>query len=310
MTRLMAAALAAVLTAGATQGEPPVQDRPPGRLLVDAVFLGKDGAPVTDLRRDEVEVWISGYRAPIERFIAITPETDERSGRVIVLVLDDVTMPLVLVERAKEAARRFVTRLSPLDRLSIVTLSGTTFEGTAGPAQLLRSIDSFNVTLTGVTPVDVLGARVLTTLTSIAHRLGAAADRRRTIVAIGSAWLFDTPLPPPGAGRDLRPEWIEAMRAMADVNANLYLIEPAGVGMAPAYAGSGGFTREAGGRAFVNTNDFDGAVDRIMREANSYYLLDVRDPPIQRKADLRELDVRVLRRGLTARARKAVPGGR
>jgi hypothetical protein len=31
---------------------------------------------------------------------------------------------------------------------------------------------------------------------------------------------------------------------------------------------------------------------------------------VARKADLRELDVRVLRRGVTVRARKAVPGVR
>jgi hypothetical protein len=36
----------------------------------------------------------------------------------------------------------------------------------------------------------------------------------------------------------------------------------------------------------------------------------VTDPPVGRKADLRELDVRVLRRGITVRARRAIPGMR
>ena len=43
----------------------------------------------------------------------------------------------------------------------------------------------------------------------------------------------------------------------------------------------------------MNTNDLDGAVDSIMREAGSYYVIDVADPPVGRKFDLRKLDVKV-----------------
>jgi len=52
------------------------------------------------------------------------------------------------------------------------------------------------------------------------------------------------------------------------------------------------------------------AAERIMREAGSYYVIRVADPPVGRKANLRELDVRVLRRGVTVRARRAIPGAR
>ena len=80
--------------------------------------------------------------------------------------------------------------------------------------------------------------------------------------------------------------------------------------MSRALSGSSGFARETGGYAFANTNDVDGAVERIMREAGFYYVIGIADPPVGRKADLRELDVRVLRRGVTVRARRAIPGGR
>jgi hypothetical protein len=178
-----------------------------------------------------------------------------------------------------------------------------------GPAQLLKNIDSYTVQASGVTPFDVLGARVLTTLTGVARRLESIPNRRKAIVAIGTAWLFDTPLPPTNVGRSLHDEWIAAMRALASANAVMYLIEPSGVGPSPTYSGSG-FARETGGHAFVNTNDLTGAADRILREANSYYLFDVRDPPIRRTADLRALDVRVRRPGTSVRARKAVLGAR
>jgi VWFA-related protein len=309
MTRRLAVALLAVFAASTAAESLRNQEPAPDRLVIDAVVLDGNGVPLSDLRRDEVEVWIAGYRVPIDTFIAITPDTDERSGRLIVVLLDDITMPLTLAERAREAARRFVNRMSPADRLSIVTLSGAPMGDGAGPAQLLKNIDSYTVQASGVTPFDVLGARVLTTLTGVARRLEAIPNRRKAIIAIGTAWLFDTPLPPPQLGRSLRDEWVGTMRALASANAVMYLIEPSGVGMAPTYSGSG-FARETGGHAFVNTNDLTGAADRILREANSYYLIVVRDPPIQRKADLRPLDVRVLRRGTTVRARKAVLGAR
>lgn len=101
------------------------------------------------------------------------------------------------------------------------------------------------------------------------------------------------------------------MRAMAAANAALYVIEPGGVGAAPfAFSGSSGLAAETGGHAFVNTNDLAGAADRIMREAGNYYLITVADPPVQRNADLRDVEVKSLRDGVTVRARRAVPGKR
>jgi VWFA-related protein len=282
-------------------------ERPSAEILIDAVFLDKNHNPVTDLRRDEVEVWISGFRVPVDTFIAVTPETGDRSGRSIVLLLDDVTLPLALVPRAREVARRFVERMLPGDQLSIVAVNGSVTESTGERPALLRAIDRYHTQLSGVTPVDALGEHVLETITSLARQLGSAGDRRNAIVGIGSAWLFDTPIPPPSIGRDLRPEWTAAIATLASTNSTFYVIDPSGVGMRTD-GGSSGFARETGGHAFVNTNDVNQAADRILREAGHYYLIGVTDPPIQRKAELRELDVRVLRRGLTVRARRGIPG--
>ena len=84
------------------------------------------------------------------------------------------------------------------------------------------------------------------------------------------------------------------MRATASADAHLYVIDPSGVGTSPPMNGSSGFARETGGHAFLNTNDYNGAVDRIMREAWSYYLITVADPRIRLTSDLRELDVRLI----------------
>ena len=285
-------------------------ERSPGRLLIDAIAVDRDGSSVPDLRREEVEVWIGGYRVPIDTFAFVTPADADRGGRSIALILDDVTLPLDMVPRVRDAARRFVERMSPGDEISIVTLSGTSLESTDERARLLQRIGAYNVKLTGVQRIDDLGAQALGTIASVARQLESASGRRKTIVAIGTGWLFDTPIPPPTVGRDVRAEWTDAMRAMAFANATLYVIDPMGLGSSRALGGSSGFAHETGGFAFLNTNDVSGAADRIFREAGSYYLIGVTNPPVGRKADLRDLDVRVLRRGVTIRARKAVAGAR
>jgi hypothetical protein len=108
---------------------------------------------------------------------------------------------------------------------------------------------------------------------------------------------------------DPRREWIGAMQAMALANVNLYVIDPAGMMVGRADSGTTGFARETGGFAFMSTNDLTGAADKIMREAANYYLIGVGDPPVGRGADLRELDVKVLRRGVTVRSRRTITGG-
>jgi VWFA-related protein len=299
---------ALMLAAGSlgTQGQDPARDAK--LLYIDVVAVDQKESPVTDLRQDELEVWIAGYQVPIETLVAVTPGSEAARGRLVVLILDDMTLPLPLVPRTKEAARRFVNRMGPDDEMAIVMLNGSTMESTGDRARLLRAIDRYNVGPTGVVPFDRLGEQVLNTVTTIARQLAETPERRGAIVAIGASWLLDRPIPPPNIARELRQEWTAAMRMMAFANANLYVIEPAGVGSVPVGGGEGGFARETGGFAFLNTNDLTRAADQIMRETANYYLVGVADPPIQRKADLRELKVRVHRRGVTVRARRAIAG--
>ena len=278
--------------------------------MIDAVAVDRNGAPVVDLRQDEMEVWIGHFLVPIDSFSAVTPASDDRNARLIVLVLDDMTLPLTELGRARDVARHFVTRMLPGDRMAIVTLDGGSMETTGDRSRLLRAIDTYNVRATGVVRIDVLGEHVLKTMGAYARQLAEASEGRKIIVGIGSGWIFDRPIPPPAAGHDLLPEWVDAMRAMALANVTLYAIDPSGVGARRVDGGDAGFARATGGHAFVSTNDLNGAADRILREASNYYMIGVMAPPVGRDADLRELDVRVKRRGVTVRAREAVSGGR
>ena len=307
MSRLALALLVlAALAAGV-----PAQDPSAGvsqRVLeIDAVPLDRDGNVLTDIRRDEVEVWIEHYRIPIETFIAITPD-DERARRSVVLLLDDITIHPSDAARVRDVARRFVNRLGPADQMAIIGLNGAASRSTSDRAELLRSIDAYNPVATGPIRPDDLSAHVLTALTSISRQVTESPARRRTIVAIGPGWLFDTPIPPPSVGRDVRAEWTEAVRAMALANVTLYVIDPGGVGASRVSGGENGFARETGGYSFSNTNDMDRAAERIMHEAVSYYILRIADPPMFRKDVLRGVDVRILRRSATIRAARYLAG--
>jgi VWFA-related protein len=199
--------------------------------------------------------------------------------------------------------------MSPGDRMAIVMLSGVSAELTDDPVRLRRTIDSYNVRASAFARLDVLSEQILDTLATVSREVREAAPGRKAIVAIGPGAIFDRPLPLPGMGRDLAPQWTDTMRSLAMAHAHLYVIDPSGVGATLADSGEHGFARETGGRAFLSTNDTTDAVDRILRDAANYYVIGVSDPPVGRKSELRKLDVRVSRRGVTVLARRAIPGG-
>jgi VWFA-related protein len=307
MTRLLLPlALIAMLPLAQPQASP---ERGQARILVDAVALDRSGAPVMDLKQDEIEIWIGHFRVPIESFEPVTSAAAPDTGRFTVLVLDDVTLPIQQLGRVGDLARRFVNRMLPGDQMAIVSLDGSTMESTADRTRLFRAIDAYNIRGAALMPIDRVGEHVLRTLGTLSRQMVEAGAQRKTIVALGSAWVFDRPIPPPTAGMEPRKEWIGAMQAMALSNVNLYVIDPTGIGSARVEGGASGFARETGGFTFAATNNLNGAADKIMREASNYYLIGVGDPPVGRGADLRELDVKVLRRGVTIRARRAVTGG-
>jgi VWFA-related protein len=285
------------------QGQVPPAPAPSLRL--DVVAIDSAGVPVTDLRPAEFEVWISGYRVPIADVYAPVPDRP----RTLVLLLDDTAAGPDLAQRVRTAARAFVEQKAADDQLTVITLNGRGAVTTTDRAQLIQAIDRYNVQ--GVPfRLEDAGAHVLQAMASLARQLPERTGGRNTIVAIGSAWLFDTPMPPPALG-DLTREWVAAMRTMAATHTSLYVFDPSGVGMSrgsAAYGGASGFAHETGGYAFLNTNDMDGTARRILAEAGAYYVLAMANPPVQRTADLRQVEVKVLRKGVTVRARRGIKG--
>ena len=276
-------------------------------LQLDVVALDRQGNPVSDLRPTDVEVWLEGYRIPLESMTALS-ESDERRRRSIALVLDDMTITPEMVPRMRQAAMRLLERMDPGERISFGLLSGGGVAMTADVAAIRQRIDRFNARATAPFRAEDLAAQVFSTLTTLAQQVAEAPGHRKTLITIGPAWVFDTPVPPAGYSRDLQKEWTAALRALASANVAVYVLDPGGVGISRATSGSAGLARDTGGHAFTNTNDLAGAVDRIMREAASYYILRFEDPPFFRTAPLRKVEVRSTRRDVSIRARQLIPG--
>jgi len=124
------------------------------------------------------------------------------------------------------------------------------------------------------------------------------------LVFIGSASVFNPSDESAffDRGPDLNPRWLDAIRTTGEENVTVYVIDPQGVtGQLNDY--SIGFAEQTGGYAWVNSGNFNGAVNQIWQESGSYYLLGYR-PPINDHR-LHKIEVKVNVPNTTVRARRA-----
>ena len=91
----------------------PVEPRP-GRIVIDAVILDRAGMPVLDVKPSELEVWIAGYRIPIDAVTFVNPTEGVPSSRVIALSWDSrlpsarmcaIAIPLMVSAFATKSVR-------------------------------------------------------------------------------------------------------------------------------------------------------------------------------------------------------------
>ena len=158
------------------------------------------------------------------------------------------------------------------------------------------------------------------TVAELARQLATVRQRRKAMVYIGSGALFAPTVSGP-AGSSYSPSWFEAVRALAAANTAMYYIDPRGLvsegvdvtvtsprsifGAAAASEALDSpiaFAHETGGEAFVRSNLFDRAIDRIWRESADYYLLGY-EPPVN-DGKPHKISVVVRRKGVEVRARK------
>jgi hypothetical protein len=154
--------------------------------------------------------------------------------------------------------------------------------------------------------------------------LAGLSGRRKAVVLFSEGTSYDTS----DVFRNVDASQIEDLMrdtigTAARNNVAIYAIDPRGLptgkpGPVPVIPDEDFFTRETllakmslralagetGGFAFTNSNDFDGAFERIVRESSSYYLLGV-EPRTPADGGVHRVSVRVRRPGVRVQSRRS-----
>ena len=264
--------------------------------------IAEDGRPV------EIASF-SALDAPAASADALMPPPDqsgsafaanERSqdGRLVLIVLDDVQIGFTAgrMKTVKQVARRAVERLGPDDVAGVMMTSGRSSaqtEFTTDRARLLAAIDRFMPQgehdlpdiASGLPTVDGAGSATdlrqdkrtysaITRLTGAARTLGTIPHRRKGVLLISQGF--------PRIG-DTADAIREFMLTAQRHNIAVYTVDPCGL---ETDAGCTRTTRqnlrsmaeETGGFATINSNAPDAAVDRMLAETGTYYLLGYYSP--------------------------------
>jgi VWFA-related protein len=274
-------------------------------VVIPAVVLDRKSALVRGLSVESFQVFEDGRRVPVETFVGPDVQGSGADGRFIVLVLDNLRTPAELGARVQNIARRFASRMGPTDVLSAITLNGGRSSSAGTPAEVRAAIDRFRPAFGDTIRSDAENVRQgLDAIKSLTDQLSRVAHRRKVLVFIGAASIFSPSDESAFSDRgpELNPRWFDAVRSTGQENVAVYVIDPEGHGVGvDSY--SEAFAEQTGGHTWVNTNNFDGAVDQIWQESGSYYLLGYR-PPINDHR-LHKIEVKVNVPNTTVRARRA-----
>jgi hypothetical protein len=151
-------------------------------------------------------------------------------------------------------------------------------------------------------------------LEKVSNYLAAVPQRRKTLIYLSPGLSI-----PPVMSADRSPlgqQMLGAIGAAQRANVNFYPIDPCGLrptGVPPTSGCDPGpkveflqtLAGNTGGKAIINTNDFEPGITQIFRENSSYYLLGYQ--PTNEKADgtIRLLDVKVNRPDVEVWTRKS-----
>lgn len=282
-------------------------------------------------------------RTPWVRDIApdVRTNQDLRERRLFLILMDDAAIqgdPYAL-NNVKSIARGVIDRLHPSDLAAVVFMrdNKNSQDFTSDRARLLQAVDKFAVgfrdmggsnTLFFHMSVDVVRRAV--------EVLKSLPDRRKAMVYIGQGVPVDLATAaapvlvqglPAGGGPSnvsVRGEMANlaylmslAFRDAARANVNVYTFDACGLRVEKMPVGPipptcipslevdyvQNIAAATGGRAVVNTGDFEPGLDQLFVENGSYYLLGYQSTNPANDGKTRRIDVRVNRPGVTIRTR-------
>jgi VWFA-related protein len=315
------------------------QSAVPSRLVtIDVSVTDAKGRPVTDLKPADFELREDGAVLPLESVrivrvgngsqaglpLLIQTDADERlaagqdEARLFAIFLDEYHVDSgAATERVREALTRFVDRdmsprdlvvvMKPLDSILTIRLtrdreavrrSIETFEGRKGD---YAPRNAYERDFIAAVPARIDAARnqvALSAINALAVHLGSLADRRKTlIVATESVGRADR-----RRGLELLPTLDTIIRSANRSNVAVYPFDPRdAVSGEPAAEGLRRLAEDTDGGAIVA--DAEPGLRRVAADSSAYYLVSFRTShPDDGK--FRELQTRVMRAGVIARARK------
>lgn len=266
-----------------------------------------------------------------------------RQDRIYVIVMDSPSTKrppgefvggLVYTALMKRVAAQFVREsLGAGDQVAIVHAHGSFTDSqtfTTSRQLLLASIDRYGRGRSGddghLSPQEQVARHLgsFRTLQDVAERLGAISGRRKAIIWIGAQMLYAMPTAGTHPGCDSSPEcttlqasypniqtaYRDAISAANRHNVAIYAVDPSGLQAVfggielDRRSGLMAVAEDTGGQSVINTNNFTGGFQSIVRDNSTYYILGYAPAIDHRDGKFHDVRVRVKKPGLTVRARK------
>jgi VWFA-related protein len=345
---LAAAVIGAGVVLTAQRAQPSRPERGADLLSVDFVAVTAEGYPIADLRPEEITLRIGGKRR-IVRSLQLISAADGgeatgpnlapafatnaglREGRAFTLIIDDDSFRAGIEGPLREAVDAFVTQLTDVDRVSLVTMpyGGVKVPMTADHSRVRTALSRLVGQASGTESGSEMACRTGRTLESLLGYLDTQGIREvplQVMFVTGglAAPRRDAPVMLAPGRCELKIELFQQVgEAAGAARANFYVIQPgdmmvkgqrrveniAGVG----YLGSDDpiegiehLTGVTGGKMLHLTNDTDGALGRVLRETAAHYRLTFDADRSDRSGRSQQLDLRLARPGLEVRARPHV----
>jgi VWFA-related protein len=316
--------------------------------LVDFGVMADDGKPVTDLTASDVALKVDGRARPISsvQFVQLAPPTPtdrgtrlapplaapygsnrlEDNGRLVMIAVDRESIRPGRERPAREAALRFLSGLSPRDRVGLVTLPRVEVEPTNDHDQVQQALQQ----MTGIAPQDrsasdaaCRGRQLLNTLSGLLKTL-APIEGPKTIALISTGLMPPTRDAPmtgaPGQCEVRSVDFDEVGAAASAARAHLYVIQPNDDAVDPAtsaivdqsasrfrsaddyLSGLQHLAGVAGGDIYrLNSVDPGKVFARVAAESSAYYVIAFEPDQADRNGLPHRIEIKVARERVTVR---------
>ena len=317
--------------------------------LVDFLAIGDEGTPVTDLGPSDVTFKVDGRARPIAslQFVELAgPAAPDRgtdlapplappygsnrlqdNGRIVLIAIDRESVRPGRERPAREAALRFLSRLSSRDHVGLTTLPEVIVEPTTNHAQVREAL----MRITGLSPQErtpseaACRARlVLTTLTGMLQSM-VATEGPKTVAFISTGLApptRDAPMTGAPGQCEIRSVYFDEVGAAAGAaRAHFYILQPndEGVDSAESSRVDRNVSRFRSGDDYLNglqhlagvtggqlyrlsSVDPHDVFTRVSRESSAYYMLAFEPEPGDRNGLPHRIEVKVARARVTVHA--------